>query len=157
MPTDVPSVCGDDRNPRPTADVIAPARRATQADLRLTIRELRISDTRACTVFIQHLERQDLRMRFASPHFSIDHFLPGCVGALRRASFAAFQGARTILGIANLIHLNPDKGGAAVIVRSDYKRHRIGRSLLAQVMQSARDAGMSRSAVPFVLASVWAL
>lgn len=116
-----------------------------------TISELRTSDAHACNVFSHHLDRQDIRMRFASLHFSIRHILPGLTGANEDAAFAAVDAAEMILGVVNLAYLISDSAEVAVIVRSDYKRRGIGRSLLAHAIQRAEYDGLSRL-IGYVLA-----
>jgi len=109
-----------------------------------TIRELLSSDAQACKVFIHHLDRQDIRMRFASLHLSIDHFLLAPTGANEGVAFAALDAAEMILGVVNLAYLNSDSAEIAVIVRSDYKRRGIGRSLVAHAIQWAEGNGLSQ-------------
>jgi acetyltransferase len=120
-------------------------------DQEVVVGELRAGDAPACEGFIRHLEQRDLRMRFASAHLSIRHLLPGRIGAHERLTFGAFDGAGVVLGIANLVYLNPKVGEVAIIVRSDRKRLGIARSLLAHLLQGAGKAGLSRL-IGYVLA-----
>lgn len=107
------------------------------------IRELRAPDARARCVFVQHLDPQDIRMRFASSHVSVHHIFPGLAGAHEGSAFAALDSAQTILGVVNLAWLSSDTAEVAVIVRSDYKRRGIGRALLAHALQWAEDRGLT--------------
>lgn len=106
------------------------------------IRELRSSDAQACKVFFGHLDRQDIRTRFATIHFSIDKFLPKLTGPNKGVAFAAFDAAAMILGVINLAHLNSNSSEVAIIVRPDYKRRGIGRSLVARALQYAEHDGL---------------
>jgi GNAT superfamily N-acetyltransferase len=109
------------------------------------IRELHAPDADACDVFFHHLDRTDIRMRFASSrHFSIHDFLPGLGRVNAGLAIAAFNAAEMILGVLNLVRLNSDSAEVAVIVRSDRKRRGIGRSLIAHVIQRAEDDGLSQ-------------
>jgi GNAT superfamily N-acetyltransferase len=117
-----------------------------------TIRELRAADAQACDVFFRHLDREDIRMRFASlRHFSIHDFLPRLNRVNANVAFAAFDAAEMILGVINLVDLSYDSAEVAVIVRSDYKRRGVGGSLLAHVIQRAECDGRSRL-IGYVLA-----
>lgn len=119
---------------------------------RFTIRELRASDVQACNVFFDHLDRHDVRMRFASPRtFSFHHFLPGLARTDEGVAFAAVDAAEMILGVVTLVYLNSGSAEVAVIVRSDYKRRGIGSSLLGHIIQRAEDDGLSEL-VGYVLA-----
>jgi acetyltransferase len=118
--------------------------RAASSQGHVTICELRPSAAQACSVFFHHLDRQDIRMRFASPRrFLLDDFVPGQSGATAGVAFAAMDAAATILGVVNLADLRSDAAEAAVIIRSDYKRRGIGRSLLAHAIGWAAGKGLS--------------
>lgn len=115
--------------------------RPSQAGLK--IHELRASDALACNSFTQRLESHDLRMRFASLHYSINYLIPELAGVKSGAVLAAVDAAGEILGIVNLAYLGPDSAELAIIVRSDCKRRGIGRLLIAGAIQQARENGLS--------------
>lgn len=110
-----------------------------------SIRELQVSDLPACNAFLNHLDPNDIRMRFAAPrNISVYHFLPGLIGGINGLAFAAVNMNGTILGIINLIYMSADSAEVAVIVRPDYKRQGIGGSVLEHVIQRARRDGLSK-------------
>jgi len=105
----------------------------------LSFKELRPCDEEACRVFFGRLDVCDIRMRFASLHFSMRLFLP----SPRGIAFAALDAAEEIVGVANLVHLDRHIAEIALIVRSDRQRRGIGRQLLAQALRWAGDQGFS--------------
>lgn len=107
------------------------------------VRELRLSDAPACEAFSRGLDRQDVRMRFASLHFSLNYLLPGLAGPTQDTAFAAVDAAAAILGIVNLGRLNADTAELAVVVRSDRKRRGIGWALVARGLEWAEASGVS--------------
>jgi acetyltransferase len=109
-----------------------------------TIRELRAADAPSCEMFFRQLEREDIRKRFAAPHFSLDYFLPFPAGAKAGAAFAGFAAAEKILGVVNLAYLPGAAAEIAVIVRSDHQRRGIGRALLAHALHWAAGHGLSQ-------------
>lgn len=108
------------------------------------VRELLTSDAQACNVFLDHLDPQDVKLRFGSLHSTPRYLLPSRGAANQGAAFGALDAAGAILGVANLEYVNSDLAEAAVIVRSDYKRHGIGRSLLEQTIKRAVEDGASQ-------------
>jgi hypothetical protein len=66
MITDPPNRCANNRQQRAAACVVTRPQAAWQTERLFAIRELLTSDAPACEAFVQHLDRQDLRMRFAS-------------------------------------------------------------------------------------------
>lgn len=96
------------------------------------IRNLHAPDAAACEEFFRSLDRDDIRMRFASPRaYSSDLFLrdPGTT------TVAAVDPMGAVLGIVNIAPLSSDSAEIAIVIRSDVKRRGIGRSLLARVIE----------------------
>jgi acetyltransferase len=104
---------------------------ATKADG--TIRRLVPSDAAAYRRFAFRLAPEDVRLRFGRPmQWSpalADHMLDGDV-------FGAFGRDGEILGVARIV-----EGEIAVTVRSDMKRHGIGRALLQRLVDEAGAHG----------------
>ncbi len=109
-----------------------------------TIRELGASDTEACRVFVDHLDRQDIRLRFATQHVSMDYLVPALGGASEDVAFAALDASEAILGVVNLARLNAAVAELAVMVRSDCKRRGLGRSLLVHALGCAAARAQSQ-------------
>ena len=118
---------------------------------RFSIRELHASEDRACRIFFSHLNVEDIRMRFGCVHFSIRYLLPGQPGSGGGVAFAAVDAADQVLGIANLAYLTPSVAEIAHVVRSDYKRHGRGHTLLAYAINWAEGEALSE-VVGYVLA-----
>ena len=108
------------------------------ADGLLSLKELDLADEEACRVFFGRLDAYDVRMRFASLHFSMALFLPPSCGI----AFAAFDTADEIVGVTNLANLGA-AAEVALVVRSDRQRRGIGRLLLGQAIRWAGDQGFS--------------
>lgn len=107
-----------------------------------TTRVLGISDRRACELFVEHLDPDDLRMRFGSLYFPIPHLLPELNGASKTATLGAFAMRGGIVGIVNVVCLTPISAELGIIVRSDRKRRGIGRALLMHAIQWAGGHGL---------------
>lgn len=115
------------------------------------IRALSTADADLCATFAAHLDRDDIRLRFGTPHCNAGYFLPAHDKAGERVSLAAIDSADTILGILTLAYTGAATGEIALIVRSDRQRCGIGRALLAHGIAFARDEGLS-AVVGYVLA-----
>jgi acetyltransferase len=100
------------------------------------IRRLRPDDLGAYVRFAHRLEPEDVRLRFGR----ILRWTDDCVRAIldKGEAFAAFDRLGEILGVARLV-----EGEVALIVRSDLKRHGIGRALLDRLVAHAVEHGMS--------------
>jgi acetyltransferase len=100
------------------------------------IRRLRPDDLGAYLRFAHRLEPEDVRLRFGR----LIRWTDDCVrGILDKGdAFAAFDRLGEIAGVARLI-----EGEIALIVRSDLKRHGIGRALLDRLVAHAVEHGMS--------------
>jgi len=111
---------------------------------KLSIRELRGADAPECENFFHHLDREDIRMRFASAHFSFRYFLPGPTGTGEGVAFAALDAAATILGVIHLADLDGASAEVALIVRSDCQRRGIASLLLAHAIHWAASKGLAQ-------------
>lgn len=111
----------------------------------LEIRPPTSADQDAYCAFAARLEREDLRLRFAglvkldcdalrAQLLAIDH--------TKREALAIFSGGE-MLAIAHLVRTAPATAELAIIVRSDLKRHGLGRMLLAQLAAHACRLGLS--------------
>ena len=119
--------------------------------LRFSIRQLGPDDAMACRLFFQHLEWEDIRLRFGSLHFCVDRLIPTPIGPFRGMAFGAVDPAGAVLGVSNLASLSAGSAEIAVIVRSDLKRRSIGRSLLDHAMVWAKENGLAE-VIGYVLA-----
>jgi GNAT superfamily N-acetyltransferase len=101
-------------------------------------------DHAAYCAFAARLEREDLRLRFAglvkldcdalrAQLIAIDH--------TQTEALAAFAGGE-MLAIAHLVRTAPAIAEFALIVRSDMKRRRLGRVLLARLIARACRLGL---------------
>jgi GNAT superfamily N-acetyltransferase len=101
-------------------------------------------DHAAYCAFAARLEREDLRLRFAglvkldcdalrAQLIAIDH--------TQTEALAAFAGGE-MLAIAHLVRTAPATAEFALIVRSDMKRRRLGRVLLARLIAQACRLGL---------------
>ena len=116
-----------------------------------SIRQLGPEDTLACRAFFQRVERNDIRLRFGSLHFSADRPIPTPMGAFGGTAFAAVDFGGAVLGVSNLAPVSAATAEIAVIVRSDLKRRHIGRSLIAHTLARAEKNGLAE-VVGYVLA-----
>lgn len=102
------------------------------------------ADQEAYCAFAARLEREDLRLRFAGlvkldcedlriQLLAIDH--------TQHEALAAFAGGE-MLAIAHLVRTAPATAEFALIVRSDLKRHGLGRVLLARLVEHACRLGL---------------
>jgi len=102
------------------------------------------ADQEAYCAFAARLEREDLRLRFAGlvkldcedlriQLLAIDH--------TQHEALAAFAGGE-MLAIAHLVRTAPATAEFALIVRSDLKRHGLGRVLLARLVAHACRLGL---------------
>lgn len=108
-----------------------------------TVRVLTGSDISACDTFVSRLAREDIRMRFGSPRCPVQYLLPAPRAASQDIAFAAVSAAGEILGIANLPRLTADAAELGLIVRSDYQRRGVGRSLIEHAAQWASGHDVS--------------
>ncbi len=102
------------------------------------------ADQEAYCAFAARLEREDLRLRFAGlvkldcedlriQLLAIDH--------TQHEALAAFADGE-MLAIAHLVRTAPATAEFALIVRSDLKRHGLGRVLLARLVEHACRLGL---------------
>jgi acetyltransferase len=110
------------------------------------VRPLCTADQEACLRFGARVDREDLRLRFASPvkldspsfreqFLTIDHE--------RLEALAAIDAASAILGVVHLAHTSLSSGDIALVVRSDLKRRGLGRLLLDRVVRHAARLGLA--------------
>jgi acetyltransferase len=100
------------------------------------IRPLRGEDAAAYIRFAHRLAPEDVRLRFGR----IVRWSDDCARRLLDdgVAYAAFDCRGEVLGVARLV-----EGEVALMVRSDLKRHGIGRALLARLVDHAMAAGMT--------------
>jgi acetyltransferase len=109
---------------------------------RYNIRPLRASETRACETFCAALDRRDIRLRFGSWRRSVDLLLPNPEPPHPRMALAAIDATGAVFGLLNLACLGEGAAEIALIVRSDLKRHGVGRSLVVHAIDWARAHGL---------------
>jgi acetyltransferase len=108
------------------------------------VRPMSPADHEAYCAFAAKLERDDLRLRFAgfvkldcaalrAQLLAIDH--------AQTEALAAFAGGE-MLAIAHLVRTAAETAEFALIVRSDLKRHGLGRVLLDRVVEHACRLGL---------------
>jgi acetyltransferase len=110
----------------------------------IAVRTLSLADWDAYRTFVERIERDDMRLRFAGPvkldasrcrrFLDVDHD--------REEAFAAFDGEGAMLGVSRLARTSPTEAEIALIVRSDLKRHGVGRLLLDRLIRHAEAAGI---------------
>jgi acetyltransferase len=108
------------------------------------VRPMSPADHEAYCAFAAKLERDDLRLRFAgfvkldcadlrAQLLAIDH--------AQHEALAAFGGGE-MLAIGHLVRTAPETAEFALIVRSDLKRHGLGRVLLDRLVEHACRLGL---------------
>ena len=122
---------------KPLTIMTKPASSPPPRESYFVIRALSASEAEACESFCAGLDWRDIYMRFGTQHFSIAHFLPDRDPPTARMSLAVIDAAEMILGILNLVYISPSSAEIALIVRSDCKRHGMGRSLVAHAIHWA--------------------
>jgi acetyltransferase len=104
----------------------------------ILIRRLRsIEDEPAYTRFGRALAQDDLRMRLAGPARWSSALVPRLFG-FAGAAFAAFEGRGEIVGVGGIVG-----NEISLIVRSDVKRHGLGRVLLEHIVGHALEHGFT--------------
>ena len=115
------------------------------------IRAWRPSDRLHQDTFLQHLAREDIRMRFGMTHLFVEDLFPNLALARQGATFAAWDGSDAILGVATLALVDDASAELAVIVHSDRKRRGLGRALIVHALRDAALRGLAQI-VGYVLA-----
>jgi acetyltransferase len=107
----------------------------------ILIRPLRsIEDEAAYTRFGMALGQDDLRMRLAGPARWSSALVPRLFG-FDGAAFAAFEDGGEILGVGGIV-----ANEISLTVRSDIKRHGLGRVLLEHIVGHAFEHGFTELA-----------
>ena len=113
----------------------------------VAVRPLTLADCAAYQNFVGRLERNDLRLRFASTvNFARDELCGRFLDIDHREeeALAAIDSRGEILGVARIHRLGPDEADIAIIIRSDRKRRGLGRLLLDHLRTYAAGAGILR-------------
>jgi acetyltransferase len=104
----------------------------------IVIRPLhRVDDEAAYTRFGMALAAEDLRMRLAGPARWSSELAPRLFG-FDGTPFAAFDDRGQILGVAGIV-----ENDISLAVRSDLKRHGLGRVLLRHLLSHAFEHGFT--------------
>ena len=108
------------------------------------VRRVDITDLARCVEFARLLHPEDIRLRFGRP------VTLGDAGTFRRLfglddrkieTSGLFDLSGQILGLATVAWVRPGTAEVALIIRSDLQRRGLGATLLANVIDDARDAG----------------
>jgi RimJ/RimL family protein N-acetyltransferase/uncharacterized protein YjiS (DUF1127 family) len=108
------------------------------------VRRVEITDLARCVEFARLLHPDDIRLRFGRPVALTD------AGTFRRLfglddrkieTAGLFDLSGQILGLATVAWVRPGTAEVALIIRSDLQRRGLGATLLANVIDDARDAG----------------
>ena len=107
------------------------------------IRAWRPTDRPHQDMFLRHLTREDIRMRFGMTRIFAEDLFPDFTATRQGTAFAAWDESNAILGVANLMRLDDTSAELAVIVRSDHKRHGLGRALIGHSLRGAALRGLA--------------
>jgi acetyltransferase len=116
------------------------SRLSPSPDAACIIRQLTAADAPSCRLFFRSLDREDIRLRFASLHPPLDALASRAATGL---AFGALDASGMLLGIADLVDLPAGSAEVALAIRSDRKRRGLGRSLLAHAIRQAEGRGLS--------------
>ncbi len=115
----------------------------------ILIRPIRPEDEVLYAAFFEKIDKEDVRLRFFSPHVALSHaFLARLtqIDYAREMAFVALsKESGTLLGVARFI-ADPDfaKGEYGILVRSDLKGQGLGWALMTQLIDYARASQLQR-------------
>lgn len=115
----------------------------------ILIRPIRPEDETLYTAFFEKIDKEDVRLRFFSPHVALSHAFLARLTQIDYAREMAFVAiAKTsglLLGVVRFI-ADPDfiTGEYGVLVRSDLKGKGLGWALMNQMIDYARASGLQQ-------------
>jgi acetyltransferase len=117
---------------------------------RLRVRPIRPEDEPAILEFLQHVSREDLRLRFFAPMKEFTHAFIARLTQLdyaRAMAFLAFDDSDELIGVVR-IHSDSvyETGEYAILLRSDRKGRGYGWALMELIIDYARSEGLQRIA-----------
>jgi acetyltransferase len=112
------------------------------------VRPIRPVDEPVILEFLQHVNKEDLRLRFFAPMKEFSHTFIARLTQLdyaRAMAFLAFDDAGTLIGVVR-IHSDSvyESGEYAVLLRSDRKGQGYGWALMQLIIEYARAEGLQR-------------